>query len=253
MPILYVTTYNPEKSELGGAAWVDRKIIGALRQASDVEILTVEQLSRTGEQLPLHTRRSPVLLLLIAWRMVRRGECYQEAKFRFHRVWSPGLVQLTERAASMATVVTSQWPALLAAEGAGVAPDIHIAHNVDTVIARTYDPLPLRLIGNARRMEAAERRALRTAATVLAISSRDTERLNTWGMSARHLALLEYHERPPRRVQQHRIGFIGSLDWPPNVAALETLRCDVLPAAATRPLNSGANFSWWLLAGARST
>ncbi|WP_255770747.1 glycosyltransferase family 4 protein [Pseudarthrobacter sulfonivorans] len=146
-------------------------------------------------------------------------------------------------------VVTSQWPALLLLADAGVTSDLHIAHNVDTVISRSHDPALFRWMGNAGRMEAKERDILRKPKTVLAISGSDADRIESWGIPCKHLTIApeEFNERTPLSTV---IGFIGKATWPPNAQAIRLLVDEVLPKvreklpSATVVL-SGRNSETW--------
>ncbi|WP_209751453.1 glycosyltransferase family 4 protein [Arthrobacter sp. PvP103] len=124
--------------------------------------------------------------------------------------------------------MTSQWPALLLLADAGVESDIHIAHNVDTVISRSHDPAQFRWLGNSHRMEIKEREILRLPKSVLAISKSDTDRIRKWGVPCRHLTIAprNFNERPPSSTV---IGFIGKATWPPNAQAIRILVDEVLP------------------------
>ncbi|MGY1618330.1 WecB/TagA/CpsF family glycosyltransferase [Geodermatophilus sp. SYSU D00691] len=164
--------------------------------------------------------------------MAFRGEAYLEAKFRFHPSWRQAVEHVRQLCDSgqYDLAVTSQWPGLLMALDAGLRPDLHIAHNVDTVIARRYDPLPLRVLRNAARTERSERRLLARAQHLAALSRADVARMEEWGLKADQVRLWRGSQvRPTRSVSRHRVGFIGSMGWPPNRSAFHTLVDEVLP------------------------
>jgi exopolysaccharide biosynthesis WecB/TagA/CpsF family protein len=233
LKVLYLTTYDPGRSELGGASWVDRKILAQVPADVTIDVVEVLKPARHLSAVPLSVQQSRSAQVRVLSRIARRREAYQEAKFRFHPGWRDA-AEHVRRMASSGTydlLVTSQWPALLMAETAGVSPDLHIAHNVDTVIAQRYDPAALRVFGNARRTERAERRLLARAGHIVALSRSDVLRLLEWGLEAEHLSLAgdEPPARPKVRAETGAIGFIGSLRWPPNVSALRSLLDEVLP------------------------
>ncbi|MGY1659606.1 WecB/TagA/CpsF family glycosyltransferase [Geodermatophilus sp. SYSU D00705] len=236
--VLYLTTYDPARSDLGGASWVDRRILDQVPDGVTVDVVEVLQPAGHVRRVPVSVQDSRVNQTRVLLRIARRREAYQEAKFRFHRGWLEAVQHVRYMIADGGydLLVTSQWPALLMAEDADVWPDLHIAHNVDTVIAQRYDPAALRLFRNAARTEGAERRLLSRAGHVLALSRSDVLRLREWGIDAEHLSLVgqEPGPRPVERPRRNGIGFIGNLRWPPNATALRALMDDVMPEVGRR-------------------
>jgi exopolysaccharide biosynthesis WecB/TagA/CpsF family protein len=231
--ILYLTTYEPARSELGGASWVDRRLVQDLSEDHDVDVVPVLHPASVLPPVPMSVMGSRFAQARVLARMAIRTEAYLEAKFRFHPSW----LAATRHVKSIVTqqchdlVLTSQWPALLMSEDAGFSPHLHIAHNVDTVLAQRYDPAALRALGDVRRLEAAERRLLRRAGRVMTLSGSDAERLQDWGIDAGLVSLARVHPQSPNSPTdaKHRIGFIGSMGWPPNRSAFEELVGGVLP------------------------
>ena len=137
-------------------------------------------------------------------------------------------------------VVTSQWPPLLLAAAAELDISVHIAHNVDSVIAARHAPLPLRLLGEHRRLRSLERSLLRRPAVVLALSQLDVERLAEWGVDAAQLPMPLSPSSREGEPGPLRVGFIGKASWPPNAEALEVLLGPVHEALTAR--NSAAAY-----------
>lgn len=226
--LLFVTTYDPGNQSSGGAAWVDSAILAALTDTS-VEAFCVCEDSPDG--VPLEIRGSRSAQVRTLFRIVSRCEPYQAAKFRFANGWKTRLDELRRAADQVRNsggrVVTSQWPALLLARDAGVPVDIHIAHNVDTIIARRYDPPALKALRNADRMSRAEVDLLGHPASIFALSRTDAERIRAMGHRCEHLSLAPPLARKTTAVGgkpgSRAIGFIGKMTWPPNVSAFESL------------------------------
>ncbi|QAY74718.1 glycosyltransferase [Agromyces protaetiae] len=230
--ILYVTTYSPQRSDLGGAAWVDRQIIERLRERFEVDVFVVVD-DNAVNPVPLEVRRSRWSAFRTLLRMILRREPYQAAKFRWSPNWNSRAAELVPLLKSDSVVVTSQWPALLMLSDLGVASVLHIAHNVDYVIADAHDPRVFSLVKNARRMRRVEFDLLRRPARVLALSAADSDRLRSGGVEASQLRLSSGAES--RTVaSQRRIGFVGKATWPPNAEAIEALTKEVMPAVRAR-------------------
>lgn len=226
--LAYVTTYSPSEESLGGASWVDRSIVGALAQKYDLDVLVLANRGGTDGKVRLEVRRNLTGAVRTFSRMLRRSEPYFSAKFRSDTNWRDQVAAVKAHARRPGVVVvTSQLPALLAVVEAGVVPALHIAHNVDTVLAKEHDPLLFRILNNAEKMQDLERRILATPSHVAALSTRDSSRLRSWGIQARHWPLS--NAAPIRRSKTGRIGFLGKATWPPNIAAIEFLLDDVMP------------------------
>jgi glycosyltransferase involved in cell wall biosynthesis len=229
--VMYVTTYDPTDQAWGGAAWVDSSILEGWRSESEVSVLTVCDPSDRNP-IPLEIRSSKVAVLSTLCRMALAGEPYQAAKFRSSPGWKRKAELFRQRADELRSrggvIVTSQWPALLLALDAKVVPDVHIAHNVDTVIARKFDPRVFRILGNGRRMAVLERRLLDLPTRILAISRTDTARIKAWGLGCTHLDLSP-EAFAPAPHENRSIGFLGKSSWPPNHEAILRLVNDVMP------------------------
>lgn len=248
--LTFVTTYNPGQSDLGGASWVDRAIIDALEKSFVVD---VHQICSGGtSSVPLEIRGSKKLMARTLIRMIALREAYQTAKFRVSAEWKREIKRMKALAGSRAPdhfIVTSQWPALLLLADAGVASDLHIAHNVDTIISRSHDPYFFQWMNNSKRMESKEREILRLPRNVLAISHSDANRIRAWGIDCKHLSVApdEFKERTPSSTV---IGFIGKATWPPNAQAIRLLVDEVLPRVRerlpkARVLLCGRNSETW--------
>ena len=225
--ILYATTYAPSHMALGGAAWVDQRVLARLRQDHSVAVFPI-----TGSPLnpvPLEVRNSGRSSAATVRRMLTTREPYQVAKFRWSPAWVRRLSDLREALKSADLLVTSQWPALLAARDAQLIPNAHLAHNVDYLLASMYDPRLFRFFHNAERTRREEVRALSRARKTFTLSSADAALLARDGVTATAIGLLE--DVPARRpVAGRRVGFIGKQSWPPNREALNALRQRVLPS-----------------------
>lgn len=230
--VLVVTPYPPHESERGGGAWVDSRLVRSLVGAgADVEIRSVTGPSEGWEHdgvhggaagdLPLEVRGDRRALARVVGEMLRSTRPYQAAKFTAFPGWDAAVAGLRE-AARGRRVVTSGWPPLLLATAAGVPVDVHVVHNVDTLIAETHAPRPLRLLGEVPRLRRLERELVGRPRALLSLSRLDVDRLAAWGRPAAALPLpLEpVPSTPPDRPT---VGFIGKAGWPPNAEALATL------------------------------
>jgi len=231
--VCVVVAYPPAQRRLGGGGWVDRRLVATLLAAG----LSVDLVSVTGSQrvwiedgvtgraagdIPLEVRSNPRMLARVAARMMRSGEPYLASKFTAFTGWSAAVALLRDRAGAV-PVVTSGWPALLLAEAAQISIAAHVAHNVDTTIARTHAPMALRALGEVRRLDRTERRLLARPATRFALSRHDAQALTALSLPTAHLPLplRAAGVRPP--TVPRAVGFIGKASWPPNAHALRTL------------------------------
>lgn len=232
-PVCFVAPYPPGRSHLGGGGWVDRRLVGALADAGvDVAIHSVTgpegRWSEGGLEgtsagdLPLEIRGDRAALARVALAMCRSTEPYLAAKFTAFPGWPAAVAGLAESARGR-RVVTSGWPSLLLADAAGLEVDVHVAHNVDVLIAGAHSPRPLRLLGEVPRLRRRERALLQRPKAVVALSRTDAERLREWGVDARPLPLpltpVPHEGRPAVRD----VGFVGKASWPPNAEALGVL------------------------------
>lgn len=235
--VLFITTYSPADAAKGGAAWVDSKLIRHLQRFASVDVLAVCDASRVPH-LPLSVRGDRAAGLGTGVRMILSREPYQVAKFTFAREsWRRLVEDLRRQSEQYDSIVTSQWPALLVSTRTGLTVTAHVAHNVDSVLARTYSPLALRLIGDPARLEKAEKSALGLPRSIYALSATDANRLAAWGLNASHLALpIERSHASGDATIERRltIGFLGKFDWPPNVKAAGVLVDVVMPALSER-------------------
>ncbi|MDT2007288.1 glycosyltransferase family 4 protein [Rhodococcus opacus] len=119
-------------------------------------------------------------------------------------------------------------PALLAARLAGIDIDAHIAHNVDAVLAKRYDPRFFRLINNPRRTARVEIEATLCADQVWGLSHSDVGSIADWGVEVHHLSLATGIGLPANE-RRGLIGFLGKGTWPPNYSAIEEMIGEVLP------------------------
>lgn len=229
-PLTFVTTYDPNQSDLGGASWVDRALLDTLNKSFLVDVHQICGEASSG-RVPLEIRNSKRLMAGTLTRMLALQEAYQVAKFRVSPQWNQEVQKIRALAETRSRdhlIVTSQWPALLLLADAGIDSDLHIAHNVDTVISRSHDPVPFGWIGNSRRMEAKERQILRRPKAVLAISKSDADRIRQWGVDCTHLSIAP-QSFAERQAASTVIGFIGKASWPPNARAIHLLVEEVLP------------------------
>lgn len=230
--VLFVTTYDPNDESLGGASWVDRQLLIQLADACDVEVLTVAS-PGSPTDVPLEVRNNRNFAANTVWRMAHHGEAYQEAKFKWHKNWPAKVAEFDAASRKADIIITSQWPALLLCEDALARPDIHIAHNVDWVLAERFDPLPFRLASNAKKMRRRERALLGLPSTVLALSTTDVRRLADTGVFARHLPLFPSADFEGQTTNR-KVGFIGKISWPPNKEAVDRLLDEVMPQVNAR-------------------
>lgn len=225
--VIYVTTYDPIRQDLGGASWVDNVILEELSRSAVVSLFVVCD-PTVASPVPLEVKTWGKAFRTLA-AMTLRGWPYQRAKFASAPGWRQRAQELKDLTRDDdVKVVTSQWPALLLAKEAGVAVHTHVAHNVDTVLARTYDPLPFKLMGNAKRMGQLESRLLREVASLWMLSQSDVNRAEQWNISSKHLSLIP-EINLTRAKSAYGLGFIGKASWPPNEAAIETLIHEIMP------------------------
>lgn len=126
----------------------------------------------------------------------------------------------------------------------GEVPTMVMAHNIESQIwsrrARQSRNLAERAFFSlqARKMESFERHALTRVGRVAAVTALDVEQLAAWGV--RHISLVENGvdldqfvpgKEPP---QLDHILFCGSLDWYPNLDALDYLLEEIMPLLIER-------------------
>lgn len=239
--VLYVTTYPPSRSELGGASWVDRRLLGALRgHARSVTVATITDERGDDERgvpvepvgrAPLSIRHDRARLALTAAHMLVTRSPYQQLKFfDFDRV-SHTIANLRSVAAGR-RIVASGLPALMYAARAGAKVDVYVAHNAEWKVAEAHAPLPLRRLGEARRLERLEGELLSLPRQVAGLSRTDVHAFRELAVSATHLEVPLHHE--PSAGDRARVGFLGNLEWPPNLQSLHTLVDRVWPRVRTR-------------------
>ncbi len=177
---LYITVYDRELAHMGGAAWVDSRIRRGADHADVVvkDFLVSDQRTQGVVELELRGKRFMQLKTLA--RMIFLREPYIVAKFRQSYNWRRRTKEL-QAAWRGQYVVTSQWPSLLLAADAGIPVDTHIAHNADYRLSELYDPLPFRILKNARRTQRYEIGLSRRARRVVALSAVDAELLSGQG------------------------------------------------------------------------
>lgn len=215
---------------------MDTRIIDDLSSTFEVRIFAIVQdASLTRSPVPLEIKARPAAAASTILRMVFLREPYQEAKFRFSRSWKQRRADLTSeiRINPPDLIVTSQWPGLLMAEQAGLYPNLHIAHNVDTVLAENFDPAIFHAIRNVARMREREKGLLRRPVAIAAISRSDARRISDWGIPARPISI-PLTVRPATRPSTFALGFIGKTSWPPNRTAIDGLVGDLLPILKSR-------------------
>lgn len=225
---IFVTTYPLDLETLGGGSWVDRRLIGQLRDVGlEPRVFPVATLHDGPNSVPLEVRTRPLIMARTALRMVGMGEPYAVAKFVGSRAWKVRADEL-KGAAEGRTVIASQFPSLLLCRSAQVSPAFYVAHNVDSVIAKNHNPRPLEWWRDSHRLADIENDLLASLPAIGALSHVDARRLRRINPRTIHLPLLSGRRgeriKPPRAV-----GFIGKLSWPPNRIALNVLLQDVLP------------------------
>lgn len=227
-----VTPYPPGRFHLGGGGWVDRRLHASLVEAGvDVSVVSVTGPSGAWEEgdirgwsagdVPLEVRGDRRALARVAAAMAVSTKPYLACKFTAFPGWSEAADLLRKRTAGR-PVVTSGWPPLLLAASAGVPVALHVAHNVDSVIASRHAPRPLRLLGEVSRLRRLERSLLHVPAAVTTLSRSDGRRLAAWGIHSDPLPL-PLMPVANRASDVRSVGFIGKAGWPPNAEALEVL------------------------------
>jgi glycosyltransferase involved in cell wall biosynthesis len=129
----------------------------------------------------------------------------------------------------------------LAASLRGLVPRLVMAHNVESLIWQRYretESNPLKrwyIHQQCRKFERFERQAFSEATRTVAVSAEDAERIRR-DSGGRPIDVVENgvdtaHFRPAAGVREpHRLLFLGSLDWRPNLDAVELLLSRVFPA-----------------------
>lgn len=243
-PICLVTPYPPGRAHLGGGGWIDRRLREALvDEGADVAVVSVTGPDgrweeggipgRSAGDVPLEVRGDRRRLARIVAAMLRGRDPYLEAKFTAFPGWAAAVEALREEADGR-RLVTSGWPPLVLAHHAGLAPDVHIAHNVETLIAAGHAPRPLRLLGERSRLERRERDLLAGARSVVTLSRTDADRLGRWSVPATPLPLPLRPVADGSVSRPRSIGFIGKAGWPPNAEALDVLLGPVHEALVAR-------------------
>lgn len=225
--VLFITTYDPGAASLGGAAWVDQRLIQSLTRVAEVDVFAIVDRTAGHKAVPLEVRGSWSRSVRTLFRMLWNREPYQVAKFRWSKSWSGRLEELRSSATRADLVITSQWPALLAANEARLHVNTHVAHNVDYVLAETHDPRLFGVIRNASRTRKAEIQHLGSAQHVTALSLADAERIGAFHPSVNHVRMLDDSVEVVAR-KGRVVGFLGKMSWPPNALAFEVLRDQVL-------------------------
>lgn len=249
--IHFVTTYDPALENLGGASWVDRRILETLSGTFETIVHSIANERGTDGMVRLELRASALAKVRTMYRMFAHGEPYFSAKFTSDRNWRSRTADIFRQISGGDIVVTSQFPALLASRLAGLKIDAHIAHNVDAVLANRYDPRLFRLIDNPQRTARAEIEATLWADQVWGLSRRDVDLIAGWGVNAYHLPLAT-GIGVPTNERRRLIGFLGKGTWPPNYSAIEEMIGEVLPlvrsalgdAAPTLVLGGRGTESW---------
>jgi len=243
-PVCFVAPYPPGRAHLGGGGWVDRRLLRALVETgADVAVHTVTgpagRWSEGGIEgtsagdVPLEVRGDRRALARIVAAMLRSTEPYLAAKFTAFPGWPDAVAGLVASARGR-RIVTSGWPALLLADAAGLEVDVHVAHNVDSLIAETHSPRPLRWLGEVPRLRRRERALLGRPRSVVVLSRTDAARLRAWGLDAAHLPLPLVPVPHPDRTACRDVGFVGKASWPPNAEALDVLLGPVHDALVAR-------------------
>ncbi|WP_293780250.1 glycosyltransferase family 4 protein [uncultured Aeromicrobium sp.] len=223
--VVYVTTYDPSLMHLGGAAWIDQRMLNQLTA------FTFVVCKDQDGAVPLEIRNDRIAVVRTLLRMSLLREPYIAAKFRWSSAWQRRAQDLRAVAQSGALIITSQWPALLLAHDAGVRPALHIAHNVDYRLAEEHDPRLFHLLGNADRTRRWELDLLALPKKLATLSVSDAELLRQHDLPAEHLQIAPdpvTPDSPPSR--RGRVGFLGKASWPPNEEALRLLIDEVMPA-----------------------
>lgn len=235
--ILFVTNYPTRMSDLGGAAWVDSRLIAALSAAGATVTefpVAVVPASRSGS-VPLEVRSSKWRAAITVSRMLALRESYPAAKVRWHPAWAARGGDLVAAARRADVVIASQFNGGLLCADSLVDIDWHVAHNVDAVLARSHDPRTFRAVRNASRVHRDEMAFLRKARNVVTLSVSDAGRLRGAGVPAKPIALVAGRfTEPVTRGVRKRVGFIGKASWPPNASALNELTHVVLPQLRSR-------------------
>lgn len=229
MKICYLTTYDPSIEALGGASWVDRRVVATLSMYGEVDVHTISTTTNEPGKVQLEVRGKPTRILRTVAQILTKQEPYFAAKFRSDNNWSNVLLNIESvtRPIDNTVIVTSQTPALLACHELGLNVDLHIAHNVDAILAKKHDPVPLRILRDPAKMLRLEQRLLRVPTIVTALSIRDVDRLRQWGIVAQHWKLANSNSIEYRH--EGRIGFLGKGTWPPNIVAVDRLLNEVMP------------------------
>jgi glycosyltransferase involved in cell wall biosynthesis len=126
----------------------------------------------------------------------------------------------------------------------GGIPTMVMAHNIESQIwsrraRRSRTPLERAFFSlQARKMESFERHALVRVGRVAAVTALDAEQLAAWGV--RHISLvengvdLEQFVPAKEAPQPGHILFCGSLNWDPNLDALDYLLKEIMPSLLQR-------------------
>jgi glycosyltransferase involved in cell wall biosynthesis len=226
---LFVTTFPLHHQALGGGAWADRRVLEQLTAAGlSPSVFPVATLEPGSDSVKLEVRNDKLALFRVATRMLHSGSPYLVAKFEGTRAWKLRARRLQQEADGR-NVVASQFPSLMLCEAAGIEPDVYVAQNVDSVLARSHNPRLLEIWGDSRRLERIESTLLRQVRAVAAMSKTDAIRLRSINPRAVHIPLLSRSLPLKPRTQGRRVGLLGKLSWPPNQRAVNILLNDVMP------------------------
>lgn len=215
---------------MGGAVLVDERIESRLKEQSEVTTLVIENLS---PDLKFHIRSNTFLLLRVLFRMLLTCEPYNVSKFRFQKkAYSFLLLQLNEIIPKNVEIVTSGWISALAASDAGLLPHIHIAHNVEYIISKSFSNPALSFLRDWRKLRKLEINIYKKYNSVFTLSNTDLKILQRDNL--RNLEVFnvfnESADMPKLKIELPiRIGFIGSMYWPANIHAFNSIVTNVLP------------------------
>ncbi|MCW3101426.1 MAG: hypothetical protein JWL77_7044 [Chthonomonadaceae bacterium] len=235
--LLYVCTYDPDRADLGGGGWTDRRLLHLLRREYDVRVITVtgqpsseEDPKLSFSNVPLTVRGSRIALGRTLCHMLLHQSPYLASKFQtWGTAWRVGADRFRDHVQAFDVVVTNGWPALLLAAEADVTPDLHVAQNVESRIAAAHAPRLLRIMSEERRLAQLEENLLGRPRVVAAIGASDVAYFNSRGIKAELLSLPLHDFTSPPVERPLTLGFIGTQTWPPNAQGLATLMDDIIP------------------------
>ena len=227
--VILLVPFDTNQS-MGGAVLVDARIYEHLTKNYLVSKIAIQEISPT---LKFRVRSNFTDLVRITIRMLIQNECYSVSKFRYQKkAYDKLLIDIKNRIQPNCQIVTSGWISALVAHDAGLKISQHFAHNVEFEVSRSFGNILLKLNRDWKKLKKFELSLYKSATQLNVLSEIDKEKFEANGMvdvKVFRVIRPKIFSSRPKIIQPVRIGFIGSLSWPPNQQAFNNLETVILP------------------------